>query len=104
MRLISQVLPFVEKSSSKQAEAVLNGAPQEVVRVPADLLEKLVNLAGETSIFRGRVEQQVSDFGFTLGEMEATIDRVRDQLRHLDTETQAQILSRHQAETEKSRL
>ena len=33
--------------------------------MPAELLENLVNLAGETSIFRGRVEQQVSDVGFT---------------------------------------
>ncbi len=70
--------------------------------MPAELLEGLVNLAGETSIFRGRVEQQVSDFGFTLSEMEATIDRVRDQLRRLDTETQAQILSRYQAEAERA--
>lgn len=70
--------------------------------MPAELLENLVNLAGETSIFRGRVEQQVSDVGFTLGEMESTIERVRDQLRRLDTETQAQILSRHQADAERA--
>ncbi len=95
-------LPFVEKAKLAAAEASAQRAPQEQVRVPAELLEGLVNLAGETSIFRGRVEQQVSDFGFTLGEMEATIDRVRDQLRRLDTETQAQILSRHQADTEKA--
>ena len=70
--------------------------------MPAELLDNLVNLAGETSIFRGRVEQQVSDVGYTLGEMEATIERVRDQLRRLDTETQAQILSRYQAEAERA--
>ena len=75
---------------------------QESVKVPADLLEELVNLAGETSIFRGRIEQQVSDLGYTLGEMESTIERVRDQLRRLDMETQAQILSRHQEEIEHS--
>ncbi|MBW0961609.1 hypothetical protein KX778_24160, partial [Escherichia coli] len=40
--------------------------------------------------------------GFTLGEMESTIERVRDQLRRLDTETQAQILSRHQADAERA--
>ena len=97
-----KVLPFVERAQLQAAESSAQRAPQEQVRVPAELLEGLVNLAGETSIFRGRVEQQVSDFGFTLSEMEATIDRVRDQLRRLDTETQAQILSRYQAETEKA--
>ncbi|MBD9413143.1 Hpt domain-containing protein [Pseudomonas sp. PDM16] len=97
-----KVLPFVERAAEAAARAAAQRAPQELVKVPAELLEGLVNLAGETSIFRGRVEQQVSDFGFTLGEMEATIERVRDQLRRLDIETQAQILSRYQAEAERA--
>ena len=99
--VVAKVLPFVRRAQEAALEAASRRAPQELVKVPAELLEGLVNLAGETSIFRGRVEQQVSDFGFTLGEMEATIDRVRDQLRRLDTETQAQILSRIQAEAER---
>ncbi len=98
----NQVLPFVQRAAEAAARAAAQRAPQELVKVPAELLEGLVNLAGETSIFRGRVEQQVSDVGFTLGEMEATIERVRDQLRRLDTETQAQILSRYQAEAERA--
>ena len=96
------VLPFVQRAQAAAQEAAARRAPQELVKVPAELLEGLVNLAGETSIFRGRVEQQVSDVSFTLSEMEATIDRVRDQLRRLDTETQAQILSRYQAEAERA--
>jgi chemosensory pili system protein ChpA (sensor histidine kinase/response regulator) len=99
--LVAKVLPFVRRAEEAAQEAASRRAPQELVKVPAELLEGLVNLAGETSIFRGRVEQQVSDFGFTLSEMEATIDRVRDQLRRLDTETQAQILSRIEAEAER---
>ena len=98
----NKVLPFVRKAQEAALDAASRRAPQELVKVPADLLEGLVNLAGETSIFRGRVEQQVSDFSFTLSEMEATIERVRDQLRRLDTETQAQILSRYQAEAERA--
>ena len=97
-----KVLPFVQRAQAAAQEAAARRAPQELVKVPAELLEGLVNLAGETSIFRGRVEQQVSDVSFTLSEMEATIDRVRDQLRRLDTETQAQILSRYQAEAERA--
>lgn len=98
----AQVLPFVRRATEAALEAEARRAPQELVKVPAELLEGLVNLAGETSIFRGRVEQQVSDVGYTLSEMEATIERVRDQLRRLDTETQAQILSRYQSEAERS--
>ncbi len=97
-----RMLPFVRRAQEAAQDAATRRAPQELVKVPAELLEGLVNLAGETSIFRGRVEQQVSDFSFTLSEMEATIERVRDQLRRLDTETQAQILSRYQAEAERA--
>ncbi|HLT04625.1 MAG TPA: Hpt domain-containing protein [Pseudomonas sp.] len=95
-------LPFVLQAEKAREAAAARRAPQELVKVPAELLDDLVNLAGETSIFRGRVEQQVSDVGYTLTEMEATIERVRDQLRRLDTETQAQILSRYQAEAERA--
>ncbi|WP_282339902.1 Hpt domain-containing protein [Pseudomonas sp. PS02288] len=98
----NRVLPFVRRAQEAAQQDNARRGPQELVKVPAELLEGLVNLAGETSIFRGRVEQQVSDVGFTLGEMEATIERVRDQLRRLDTETQAQILSRYQAEAERA--
>ena len=73
-------------------------APQETIRVSANLLDSLVNLAGETSISRGRLEQQISDFGFTLEEMSATIERLREQLRRMDMETEAQVLFRAERE------
>lgn len=73
----------------------------DMVKVSAELLDDLVNLAGETSIFRGRIEQQVNDARVALNEMETTIERIRDQLRRLDTETQGRILSRQQVEAER---
>ncbi|MGE7960170.1 Hpt domain-containing protein [Pseudomonas sp. NPDC089530] len=80
------------------AEAAVAG---DMVKVSAELLDDLVNLAGETSIFRGRIEQQVNDARVALNEMETTIERIRDQLRRLDTETQGRILSRQQVEAER---
>ncbi len=73
----------------------------DMVKVSAELLDDLVNLAAETSIFRGRIEQQVNDARVTLSEMETTIERMRDQLRRLDTETQGRILSRQQVDAER---
>ena len=61
-------------------------------------MEELVNLAGETSISRGRLETQISNFGFTLEEMAATIDRLREQLRRMEMETEAQVLFRAEKE------
>ncbi len=65
-----------------------------MVRVGAGLLEELVNLAGESSIIRARVEQGMSDFTGALDEMETTIERLREQLRRLEIETETQILFR----------
>jgi chemosensory pili system protein ChpA (sensor histidine kinase/response regulator) len=73
----------------------------ETVKVVAEQLENLVNLAGETSIFRGRIEQQIIDTQATLTEMETTIERMRDQLRRLDVETQGSVLGREQAQAER---
>lgn len=69
---------------------------QEMIKVPAALLESLVNLAGETSIARGRVEQHVSEFSFTLDEMESTILRLKDQVRRIGMETEAQVMFRQE--------
>ncbi|HEX6833571.1 MAG TPA: ATP-binding protein, partial [Rudaea sp.] len=73
-------------------------APQEMIRVRSDLLDSLVNYAGEVSIYRSRLEQQISTFRFNLVEFEQTVSRLREQLRKLEMETEAQILSRYQRE------
>ncbi|MCG5514751.1 MULTISPECIES: Hpt domain-containing protein [unclassified Ectothiorhodospira] len=74
------------------------GAGQEQVRVRADVLDNLVNFAGEVSIYHARMEQQITAFGFNLGELSQTIARLREQLRKLEMETEAQILFRHEQE------
>ncbi len=73
-------------------------APQEQVRIRADLLDRLVNYAGEVAIYRSRLEQQLAAFRGTAQEMEQTNIRLRDQLRRLDSETEAQIIARYQRE------
>jgi chemosensory pili system protein ChpA (sensor histidine kinase/response regulator) len=88
-------------AAKPEAPALQADAGADMVKVSAELLDDLVNLAGETSIFRGRIEQQVNDARVTLSEMETTIERMRDQLRRLDTETQGRILSRQQVDAER---
>ena len=73
-------------------------APQEMIRVRSDLLDSLVNYAGEVSIYRSRLEQQISTFRFNLVEFDQTVSRLRDQLRKLEIETEAQIIARYQRE------
>lgn len=66
----------------------------ELVRVRADLLDNLVNFAGEVSIYRSRVEQQIGSFHSSIDEMDQTVLRLRDQVRMFDIETEGQIESR----------
>ncbi len=116
--LIEAIRGFSHPSTLEQAPALVDAVPDaapgkpepaaapaeigaDMVKVSAELLDELVNLAAETSIIRGRVEQQVNDAQVTLSEMETTLERMRDQLRRLDTETQGRILSRQQVEAER---
>jgi chemosensory pili system protein ChpA (sensor histidine kinase/response regulator) len=75
-------------------------APQEQVRIRADLLDRLVNYAGEVAIYRARLEQQLGLFRGNLGELDQTTTRLREQLRKLEIETEAQIVARYQREAE----
>ena len=76
---------------------------RDVVRVRSDLLDNLVNSAGEVSIYRARMEQQVSSFGSHLGELGQTIQRLKNQLRSLEAETDAQIHYSHRQDDKASK-
>ncbi len=69
---------------------------QEMIKVAAQKLESLINLAGETSIARSRVMQQIIEFGGTLDEMDSTVRRLQDQVRRIGVETDAQIVFRQE--------
>ena len=91
--------PVVEAQVSDE-----EGAPrtQEQVRVRADLLDNLVNHAGEVAIYRSRLEQQLGAFRNAMAELDRTNARLRDQLRRLDLETEAQIVARYQREQDQA--
>ncbi|MCG7975885.1 MAG: response regulator [Candidatus Thiodiazotropha taylori] len=104
----AQVLPFNEEiakllnpEQDQDKEKAGFKPNKEQVRVNADLMDRLVNHAGEVSIYRSRLEQQNSVLGFNLSELEQTVSRLYTQLRNLEIETEAQILYRWERETEK---
>ena len=100
--------PAVSEDSVSQLEVssgpVLPGresAPAERVemaRVDAELLDTMLNNAGEVSIFRSRLDQQINSIDFNLAELARTVTRLKEQLRGLEIETEAQVLNRHQEE------
>jgi chemosensory pili system protein ChpA (sensor histidine kinase/response regulator) len=70
----------------------------EMARVDAELLNQLLNHAGEVSIARSRVEQHVGSVEFNLVELSRTVTRLKEQLHKLEIETETQILHRHESE------
>ncbi len=70
----------------------------EMARVDATLLDELLNVAGEASIGRARLEQQMVSLEHHLGELSRTVTRLKDQLRNLEIETEKQILHRYEDE------
>lgn len=73
------------------ADAVRRELRQETVRLRSETLDEMVNLASESTVYRGRIEAQLNDIDNQLDELEATIDRIQQLARRLDVETEAQI-------------
>jgi len=67
---------------------------RETARVPVESLDNMLNEAGEISIYRSRLEEQHSALQAQLNEMAQAVTRVREQLRMMDIETEAQISAR----------
>ncbi len=67
---------------------------RETARVPVEALDRMLNEAGEISIYRSRMDEHNAAIQAQLDDMAQAIQRVRDQLRQLDIETEAQITAR----------
>ncbi len=67
---------------------------QALVRVDSELLGTLANYAGEVSIARSRIQQQVSNFKENLDELHKNIERFNTQIRELEIQADTQIVSR----------
>jgi len=86
------VVSDTPKREAKKANVLSGGQ----IKVNSELLDKLVNFAGEVSIYRSRMEQQSAELKLNIDELENTVERVRRQLRDLEHETEAQIISNYQ--------
>jgi chemosensory pili system protein ChpA (sensor histidine kinase/response regulator) len=98
----SENIDIVSENLPGEPVSGMDRAAQDVIKVRADLLDNLVSSAGEVSIYRARMEQQVAGIGSHLGELGQTIARLKSQLRSLEAETDAQIHFSHRAESTRS--
>jgi chemosensory pili system protein ChpA (sensor histidine kinase/response regulator) len=64
------------------------------IRVRADVLDKLVDQAGEVSIARSKLENEVSTIKGSLTDLTENIQRLRSQLREVEIQAEAQVQAR----------
>lgn len=68
--------------------------PINVLRVKAELIDRLVNDSGEASIFRSKIETQLNHFKQSLQDLTESIDRLHGQLREIEIQAETQMASR----------
>ena len=103
---ITPVMPALAPAGARPVVApIATAAPAAaapLVRVRADILDRLVNQAGEVSISRSKLENEVDTLRASLSELTENVNRLRDQLREVEIQAETQITSRmaHSADRE----
>ena len=109
-QLQNPVDPAVAAAGAVPGAAGLNLAADEVsatqartplVRVRADILDRLVNQAGEVSITRSKLDNQVSTLKSSLADFSENLARLRRQLREVEMQAESQISSRMSISSER---
>lgn len=89
------------RSPARAANA--EAATRVLLRVPATMLEKLVNDAGEVAIARTRVESELRTLRHGLAELAEFGARLREQLRDIEIQAEAQLPARLRHDDESAR-
>lgn len=76
------------------APAVQRASSGQTVRVRSNLLDRLVNQAGEVMITRSRLDQRLGQLNGSLSELTANLDRLRTHLRDVELQAESQMQSR----------
>ncbi|GAB4209187.1 MAG: hypothetical protein Fur0019_15750 [Tibeticola sp.] len=74
--------------------ASVRAAANQMVRVRAQLLDRLVNQAGEVMMTRSRLEAELQQLRGSLNDLTGNLDRLRQQLRDIELQAESQMQSR----------
>ncbi len=84
--------PVVPKAA-EPAEAHEASSSRAQLRVRAELIDDLINEAGEMAIARGRVEAEMRSFKGSLLDLTENVIRLRQQLREIEIQAETQMQS-----------
>jgi chemosensory pili system protein ChpA (sensor histidine kinase/response regulator) len=85
--------PVIEPIAPAAALAEGEAAQRAMLRVRADLIDRLVNEAGEVAIARSRVEGELRSLKGNLLELTNSVIRLRSQVREIEIQAESQIQS-----------
>lgn len=71
-------------------------ASQQTVRVRSQLLDRLINEAGEVLIARSRLDVRMHSIKHSLQDLSVNLDKLRQQLRDVEVQAESQMQSRMQ--------
>jgi len=104
---VPEMAPGIDWSSFETGEAVERSAmpagaraphaSNAAVRVRTQLLDRMVNQAGEVSIARSRLESEVTQIKSSLGDLTDNLERLRGQLRDIELQAETQMSTRMEA-------
>jgi chemosensory pili system protein ChpA (sensor histidine kinase/response regulator) len=77
---------------------------RQSVRVRANLLDRLVNQAGEVMLTRTRIESELGQLRGSLGDLTGNLDRLRQQLRDIEFQAETQMQSRMEQSKESQKV
>ena len=88
------VSPPKAKVVAPAAPATVRGPQQQTVRVRSQLLDRLINEAGEVLIARSRLDARMTVVHNALSDLGGNLERLRQQLRDLEVQAESQMQSR----------
>ena len=84
----------VHVASKAAAPAAMRQVGNQSVRIRTQLLDRLVNQAGEVMITRSRLEARLDQMRSSMGDLSDNLERLRQQLREIEVQSESQMQSR----------
>ena len=88
------VVPLAAAQPAAPAAAEVETGAHAMLRVRADIIDRLVNEAGEVAITRARIEGELRALKANLLELTGSVVRLRTQVREFEIQAESQIQSR----------
>jgi chemosensory pili system protein ChpA (sensor histidine kinase/response regulator) len=99
--VVPEHAPMAALDLRAEAPADAEGVARAMLRVRADIVDKLVNEAGEIAIARGRIEGEMRTLKNSLLDLTENVIRLRNQLREVEIQAESQMQSRQSLVAEK---